>query len=89
MTNGAVYRVEILPSALKELAELPAKVRRRADERIQGLAHNPRPPGCKKLKGEEDQYRVALGAYRIVYRIQDAVLLVTVLRVQHRKDAYD
>ncbi len=83
------YRVVILPSAQKELARLPAKVRRRADERIRALAENPRPPGCKKLKGEVDLYRVALGGYRIVYRVQDDILLVTVIRVRLRNDAYD
>lgn len=83
------YVVQILPAAQKELARLPAKVRRRADERIRGLADEPRPHGCKKLKGETQLYRIALGGYRIVYRLQDEILLVTIIRARTRNDAYD
>ena len=52
------------------------------------LADNPRPPGCKKLKDSEGNWRIRAGAYRILYEINDARSLVTVLRIRHRKEAY-
>jgi len=54
---------------------------------IAGLANNPRPHGYKKLKGE-DACRIRVGNYRIIYEINDDVMLVTVVSVGHRKDVY-
>jgi mRNA interferase RelE/StbE len=55
---------------------------------IEGLAQNPRPPDCKKLKDMDDLYRVRVGDYRIIYQVKDEEVLVLVVRVAHRKDAY-
>ena len=55
--------------------------------RIEALADNPRPPGCEKLSGLP-RYRIRQGLYRIVYEIQDDVLLVLVVKVGHRRDVY-
>jgi mRNA interferase RelE/StbE len=52
------------------------------------LANDPRPPGCKKLKGR-DGYRIRVGDYRIIYQIIDDVLVVNVVALGHRKDIYD
>jgi len=51
------------------------------------LAEDPRPPGSKKLSGN-DKYRVRQGTYRIVYSIEDNELIVVVVKVGHRKDVY-
>lgn len=51
------------------------------------LARNPRPQGCEKLSGQE-RYRVRQGVYRIIYEIRDEVLLVTVIKVGHRREVY-
>ncbi len=56
--------------------------------RIVGLSENPSPPGCEKLAGRENRYRVRQGRYRIVYSIEDRVLMVYVVKVGHRKDVY-
>ncbi len=82
------YRVDILPSARRELAALPPKDRNRVDKRILSLAENPRPVGSKKLAGEEDLYRLRVGDYRIIYQVQDKVLLVLVVKVGHRREVY-
>jgi mRNA interferase RelE/StbE len=82
------YRVQILPGAARELAALPHDVRQRIDARIQSLADNPRPPGVEKLAGEEGLYRVRAGDFRVVYSIQDDVLLVLVVRIGHRGEVY-
>jgi len=84
----ARYRLFIKPSAVKEIEAVPTRrERRRVVNRIESLADDPRPPGCQKLSGA-DKYRVRQGSYRILYAIRDERLIVTVVRVAHRKDAY-
>lgn len=55
---------------------------------IDTLADDPTPYGCKKLVGSEHTYRIRVGDYRIVYEIQSAKLVVSVIRVRHRRDVY-
>jgi len=81
------YRVELKPSVRKELKELPGTVYDRVIACILSLAENPRPYGMKKLTGE-DAYRVRVGDHRIIYEIHDDVLLVYVVRIRHRREAY-
>jgi mRNA interferase RelE/StbE len=83
----ASYRIEIKRSAVKELEAIPAKDRRRIATKIQALASNPRPAGCEKLSGH-DKYRIRQGNYRILYRIEDDVLVVTVIKIGDRRDVY-
>lgn len=65
------YAVELKPSARKELESLPDTVLTRVIRKIESLARDPRPAGCKKLKGYKDQWRVRTGDWRIVYIIAD------------------
>jgi len=82
------YRIFIKPSAAKELAAIGTqKDRQRIVAKIQSLATDPRPPGSRKLSGY-DKYRIRLGAWRILYSIEDARLIVTVIRIAHRREAY-
>jgi mRNA interferase RelE/StbE len=83
----ASYRLQIKPSAAKEIEALPKKDRPRVVARIQELATNPRPPGCEKLSGHE-LYRVRQGNYRILYTVHDAALLVVVIKIGHRREVY-
>lgn len=83
------YRVLIKTSAAREIEAVDRKKdRQRIVSRIQFLAENPRPPGCEKLSGQGDKYRVREGHYRIVYSIEDKDRLVYVVKVGHRKDVY-
>ncbi len=83
------YEIRITDAAAKELDALPRRKDRQAVvRRILKLAEDPRPPGCVKLSGREELYRVRQGPYRIVYAIEDDRLLVVVIRVAHRKEAY-
>jgi mRNA interferase RelE/StbE len=82
------YTVEVKPSARKELEALPDNVLARAVSRIDSLARTPRPPGCKKLKGYKDQWRVRVGDWRVLYIIDDAEKLISVTRIAHRREAY-
>lgn len=81
------YRLEIKKSAVKEIERLPRKDMKAVLERIESLSDNPRPHDCKKLSAQE-KYRVRCGNYRILYSIEDDILIVFVVKVWHRKDVY-
>jgi mRNA interferase RelE/StbE len=82
------YRIFIKPSAAKELEAIGTrKDRRRIVTKIRSLAGDPRPPGCRKLSGYE-KYRIRVGSWRIIYSIEDGRLIVTVVRIAHRREAY-
>lgn len=82
------YTITISKSAQKELDKLPDAIAENLLEAILGLANDPRPPGCKELKGYE-AYRIRTGNYRIIYEIKDNVLSVEVITIGHRKDVYN
>ncbi len=84
------YRIEIAEKIEKRLDRLPKTDKKRIIEKIDSLVENPRPDDCKKLKGNQHPtlYRVRSGNYRVVYSVQDKVLLVLVIEVGHRKDVY-
>jgi len=83
------YAVELKPSARKELESLPDTVLSRVIRKIESFALDPRPAGCKKLKGYKDLWRVRVGDWRVVYIVNDAARLVSVTRVAHRSKVYD
>jgi mRNA interferase RelE/StbE len=83
----ASYELSFKRSVAKDLRELPKQDVKRILQRIRALRDDPRPPGCEKLSGQE-RYRVRPGVYRIVYEIHDDVLVVTVVKVGHRRDVY-
>jgi mRNA interferase RelE/StbE len=80
----ASYSVSLKRSVLKDLEPLPAADRARIMDRVGALADDPRPRGCEKLSALE-RYRVRVGDYRVVYSIEDAQLVVWVVRVGHRR----
>ena len=82
------YRVEFKRSAEKAYAKLPDDMKRRIASRLHTLEENPRPDGVKKLKGLENLYRVREGNYRVIYTIEDQVLLVLVVAIGDRRDIY-
>ena len=81
------YSILVRRSVLKDLEVLPKKDVQRIMEAIRALAVDPRPQQSQKLSGRE-QYRLRQGAYRILYAIQDDVLIVTVVKVGHRREVY-
>lgn len=81
------YELLVKPSAVKELEAISKKDRRRVIRRIEGLAADPRPPGCEKLSGE-DKYRVRQGDYRVIYLVSDASHEVIVFKIGHRREVY-
>ena len=84
-----MYNVIVSRTASKELNDLPVQVVNRIIPAIKKLGENPHPIGCKKLKGEQDAWRIRIGDYRVIYTIDDVVCIVDVRSVGHRKDIYD
>ena len=85
----ARYAIDIKTSARKELEDLSDSLIERLARKIDGLAANPRPSGCKKLRGYKDLWRIRIGDYRVVYIIDDNRRMVSVTRVAHRRDLYE
>ena len=83
------YRVALTTSAEKELHGLSTKLITRIVPRLEHMAAVPRPPGCKKLKGGDNEWRIRIGDYRIVYVVDDSAKTVDVTRIAHRREVYD
>lgn len=83
------YSVQFVRSARKELERLPDTLLQRVFARIETLASTPRPPGCKKLRGARDVWRIRIGDPRVVYAIDDALRVVEIRAIGDRKDIYD
>lgn len=82
------YTVLITRKAQKEFKKLDPDAQARIKPAFGELAENPRPPGCKKLAGEESLYRIRKGNYRVIYQVNDDEVTVLVVRVRHRREAY-
>lgn len=83
----ADYRIEIKKSAAKELEKIVQKDRIRIIEKIRSLSSDPKPVGSKKLSGDS-KYRIRQGDYRILYEIFETTLIIVVVRIAHRREAY-
>jgi mRNA interferase RelE/StbE len=81
------WRVEVKRSAEKELARLSGQARERIVKALRAMIDDPFPPGFKKLKGS-DGYRIRVGQYRVLYRVDSAAHFVWVGAIGHRKDVY-
>ena len=82
------YEVRFERTVEKLYRRLPKDLLVRLDRAILALADDPRPPGSKKLVGLHDHWRIRVGDWRIVYTIQDDVLIVIIVEVTPRSGAY-
>ena len=84
------WRIILDRQPKKIMRRLPKNLLRRLDRAIQGLATDPRPPGCKKIteKGYDNLFRVRVGDWRISYVVEDDRLIILVVEVEHRSRAY-
>ena len=85
---GMSYSIQFTPRAVRDLEDLPKPDQVRVAPRIDALASTPRPAGCKKLEGDERLYRIRVGDFRVIYRIEDRKLIVLVIRIGNRRDIY-
>ena len=84
------YALRLLPTAARQLAKLPRSAQLKVRDAIAALAGWPRPPGAKLLAGTgvERIWRISVGDYRILYQLLDDRLVVLVIRVANRREAY-
>jgi mRNA interferase RelE/StbE len=83
-----IYRIEIKRSAAKALKKIPKANRKRIVDKIDSLAESPPNPDTTKMKGNNPFHKVRVGDYRIVYEIQEDVLVILVVKIGHRKNIY-
>ena len=81
------YRVELSPAAQRDLRLLPPWVQARLAAPIQALGQSPRPPGSRKLQGQERTWRIRVGPYRVVYDHHNDQQLIVVLKVDRRRES--
>lgn len=82
------YEITYAHSALKSLRKLDRGTARRILHAIDALTRDPRPPGCKQLKGGAGEMRIRIGDYRVVYDVTDEEVTILALRVGHRREVY-
>lgn len=83
------YEVRLAPQVARVLRkERDRDVVRRLVSAIGALATTPRPPGCRKLEGEDRLWRIRVGDHRIIYTIDDGALLILVITVGNRREVY-
>ena len=83
----ASYEIQFRKSVAKDLEPIPKQDVQRIVAAIAHLADAPRPPQSRKLSGSE-KYRLRCGVYRVLYEIQDDILVICVVKVGHRKEVY-
>lgn len=81
------YSIEVKRSVVKALKKIPRQDQVKIAKRVKKLSYEPRPPDCLRL-ADSSYYRVRRGIYRIIYDIQDAQLIIVILKVGHRKGVY-
>jgi mRNA interferase RelE/StbE len=81
------YEIIVRGTAAKQIKRLPTDYFDLVQQHIEGLEEQPRPPGCKKLRGDAG-YSLRVGVYRILYVIDDQAQTVTIYRVKHRREVY-
>jgi mRNA interferase RelE/StbE len=82
------YKIKWKSSALKEVKSLAPRDIPRIIQAIEKLAFNPFPSGVRKIHGGEFSYRIRVGQYRIIYQVFEAMLVIEIVRVRHRKEVY-
>jgi len=85
----AEYQVVLARLAERDILKLPFQIQKRIELAIDRLCMNPRPGGVKKLKGGSGLWRIRVGDYRVIYRIDDSKRLVDISHIRHRKEAYE
>lgn len=83
------YTITFARAARKELESLEANMVRRIFPKIENLATQPRPVGCRKLVGEENLWRIRVGDYRVIYTIDEMRRTIDIISVRHRSRAYE
>lgn len=83
------WQIDLSQDARRFLHELrDEKLKQRLGRKIDALIANPRPPGCEKLSGMENCWRIRVGDYQVIYTVYDNRLVILVIRIGHRREIY-
>jgi mRNA interferase RelE/StbE len=82
------YVITFARSARKELENLDTPIVNRIFPKIEALAKEARPAGCRKLQGEKNLWRIRIGDYRVIYAVYESERRVDIIAVRHRSKAY-
>ena len=82
------HRIELTPRAKRDLKKLPGDARAKIQPHLDALALEPRPHGVSKLEDETNLWRIRVGAHRILFQVHDEILLVLVVKIADRREAY-
>ncbi|MFO7629653.1 MAG: type II toxin-antitoxin system RelE/ParE family toxin [Prochlorococcaceae cyanobacterium] len=82
------YRIEFVRSAAKAYTQLDPVLQRRVDRELSRLSETPRHPGVIRLQSDDELYRVRIGDLRLLFNVEDQVLLVLIVKIGHRGSVY-
>ena len=83
-----MYEVLLERRAQRDIKKLPTEVFHRIIQPIKALAEDPKPPGCRKIAGSKNDWRIRIGEYRVIYEIDEHAEAVKVMRIRHRREIY-
>jgi len=83
-----MYEILLENRAEHDLRRLSTAIFSRIMQKIQDLSQNPGPPGCRKIVGAKNDWRLRVGDYRVIFEIDDQDQAVRIMRVRHRREAY-
>ena len=86
--RGPDYTIHFTNSAAREFRSLPPEIKRRVATVVDSLQRTPRPPGVRKLRGDNELYRARVGSYRRVYEIDDPMSRILATKGRRRNDVY-
>jgi mRNA interferase RelE/StbE len=82
------YRIEFVRSSAKAYSRLDPVLQRRVDRELSRLSETPRHPGVIRLQSDDELYRVRIGDLRLLFCVEDQVLLVLIVKIGHRGSVY-
>ncbi len=82
------YRIQFVRSAAKAYSRLDPVLQRRVDRELHRLEETPRHSGVIRLQSADELYRVRIGDLRLLFSVEDQILLVLIVKIGHRGSVY-
>ena len=82
------YTLEFTASAAREFRALDRQTQRRISTKVSELVNDPLPAGVRKFQGEEDHWRIRVGDYRVIYRVEKCRVVIVIVKIGHRREVY-
>ncbi len=86
-----MYNIRFTKEAIKELNLIPKNYSDLIRKKLLTLAENPYNinNNIKRLKTKEETYRLRVGDYRVIYEIINDLLIIEIIKIKPRGNAYD